>query len=135
LKRPNPNPDLILKSFSANSLDTQFPFLYIRHAPKSALINFCPDSRGLQRTQINAYEVALGYIPIISINSQQGEENEMDPAQASPLRKRYTAEHVNPFSKEIYGREFVRMHGAVGNDTFDVRGDRHGGDTVLPPLG
>lgn len=59
----------------------------------------------------------------------------MDPAQASPLRKRYTAEHVNPFSKEIYSREFVRMHGAVGNDTFDVRGDRHGGDTVLPPLG
>ena len=55
----------------------------------------------------------------------------MDPAQASPLRKRYTAEHVNPFSKEIYGKEFMRMHGAVGNNTFDVRGDRYDGDTVL----
>lgn len=37
----------------------------------------------------------------------------MDPAQASPLRKRYTAEHVNSFSKEIHGREFVRLHYAA----------------------
>jgi hypothetical protein len=46
---------------------------------------------------MNAYEVVPGFIHIIHTNSQQGEKNEMDPAQASPLRKRYTAEHFNLF--------------------------------------